>query len=157
MHYEDIATTFKLYDKANIVSHTDCGLYCYRVRSGAITYTITNRDIEDMWRAYETICNYFTQPTKNQQFYKATVLYTIYSRLLRSRCPKNSIIDNESKVYSSFKKLELNLVEYRRKSDMYFKLKIFKYHLTKLFIKIIDIKRKIFLSNVTLYNSNNQN
>lgn len=116
MHYEDIATTFKLFDKASVVCHTDCGLYCYRVRNGAITYSVSIDEIDDMWNAYETILKYFEKPSENQQFYEATVLYTIYSRLLRSTCTRKEFSSHERMIYSRLKELQFDLNDYSHSS-----------------------------------------
>lgn len=143
LRYEDVATTFKLYDMAESVSHTECGLYCYRVREGAITYSIRNQDIEDLWKAFFIIKQHFITPTKEQLFYELTILYTIYSRLLRSNCNNEEFKGHENKIYSEMNKITVNINEFKGKSPMYFKIKLFKWHLTKLIIRIVDIKRKV--------------
>ena len=143
LHYEDIATTFKLYDKARIISHTDSGLYCYRVRMGAITSNIRKKDIDDMWKAYENVKRYYDKPEEDQIFYEATVLYAIYSRLLRSSCARKEFRINEHRIYSELAELNINLDDYKGKSPMYLKLKIFQMHLIKPIIRIIDLKRAV--------------
>lgn len=142
-HYEDVATTFRLYNKAARVSHTDSGMYFYRMRAGAITNSISNQDIEDMWYAFDSIKDSFEYTTKNQLFYEVSVLYSIYSRLLRSNCTLVEFKDNEKRVYDQLDKLDFVLNDYKGKTKMYFKLRLFEWHLTKYLVPVIDFLRKI--------------
>lgn len=144
LHYEDIATTFKLYDKAQKVSYTEKGLYCYRIRPGAITHIITNHDIEDLWKAYSIIKEYFSSPNRIQTFYELTVLYTIYSRLLRSNCKRKVFRCHENKIYTELRTFNLDLSYFKGKSNLFHKIILFKYHLIKPIVRIIDLKRKLF-------------
>lgn len=143
LHYEDVATTFKLYDKAQKVSYTEKGLYCYRIRPGAITHTITNHDIEDLWKAYDIIKEYFSNPNIVQSYYELTVLYTIYSRLLRSNCKRKEFRYNENKIYTELRTLNFNLSYFYGKSKLFHKIILFKYHLIKPIVRMLDLKRKI--------------
>lgn len=139
-HYEDVATTFKLYDKAQKVSYTENGLYCYRIREGAITRTITNQDINDLWKAYNNIKDYFSIPDNIQSFYEMTVLYTIYSRLLRSSCNRKEFTEHEKRIFSELRTFNFKLSYFIGKSAYYPKLLLLKYHLTKPIIKLLSLK-----------------
>lgn len=145
VHYEDVATTFKLYDRAKCVSHTQSGLYCYRVRSGAITNKVNKKDIDDLWSAYYAIKTYYNNPNEDQQYYEMTVLYTIYSRLLRSNCHRVDFKDYENKIYFELKSIKLDIGSYRNKSPVYYKIKIFNWHLAKYVVRLVDFVRMVKL------------
>lgn len=143
MCYEDIATTFKLYDNSKCVSHTESGLYCYRVREGSITSRISKDNIADIWNAYEIIKDHYKTPDNIQKFYMATVLYTIYSRLLRSDCPSEELKKNEKLVYEELEKLDVDLRYFKDKSPMYLRLELLRMHWIKPVIKMVDLKRRL--------------
>lgn len=99
-NYEDMSTTFYLFDKCECVSYTEQGLYSYRARSGAITSRVSIKDIEDMWFAYDKIKLFFRNEEPNYIFFKESILYTIYSSLTKvENCDYAIIKVHRNKIY----------------------------------------------------------
>lgn len=141
-NYEDIATTYKVYDKAKKVLHTDTGIYFYRMREEGISHVFSKKNIEDLKWAYQKIKEYYRDPCETEYYYELTVLYTLYSRLLRSDHDK----DKELLVFirSEFNNISkyVKLTNFKD-SPMVLKLALYKWHLVGVVVWLTDKYRKI--------------
>ena len=140
-NYEDVATTHKLFYKANKITYTDEGFYYYRIRKGAITQTPTEKNITDFIKSYESVKNFYPiQHSKEIDYYLMTILYNIYSRLSRSdESLKKKYSAYINKEFREFDKVSLR--EYLG-APMTLKLYLYKLGLASLFMKVFDIERK---------------
>ena len=84
--YEDIATTYRLFDKASVVVTTDAKLYWYRTREDSITATPSKKDISDLVETFNEVSNYYILDHSDScQVFLATILYQIQRVALLSR------------------------------------------------------------------------
>lgn len=58
--YEDVATTYKLMDKASKVAYIDQDLFYYRIRETSITHSIFSKKLSDEIMAFEEYYNFIT-------------------------------------------------------------------------------------------------
>lgn len=145
-NYEDIATTYLLFDKSIKISYTNAGLYFYRIRKNAITSNLNKKNIEDIKKAFSEIDVFYYDNNEYQVFYKLTVLYTLYSRLQRTdKSIKLYKVENEKMIRQKFHELisKICLKNFKRKSPLYYKLVFYKIKITKICIWFVDITRRI--------------
>ena len=141
-NYEDVATTHKLYNKSNKISYADEGLYYYRVRKGAITQTLTEKNITDYIKSYKSVKSFYPDPhDKEIDYYLMTILYGIYGRIFRSNVSQKkdyfNFVKNE---FESFHKVHLRKY---RSAPMTFKLILYRLGVASLFMQVMDIQKKI--------------
>lgn len=76
--YEDIATTYRLFDEASTVAFTDEPLYYYRLREDSITATPSVQDIDDLEKTYLEISEHYEGNSSDDCLvFLATTLYQI--------------------------------------------------------------------------------
>lgn len=77
--YEDIATTYLLFDKACSIGSTKEALYFYRQRSDSITSTPSMKDIQDLWATYKEAKAYYSDhDDASARYFLCVILYQIY-------------------------------------------------------------------------------
>ena len=87
--YEDIATTYRLFDETARVAFTDTPFYLYRLRSGSITSTPSARDIDDLEVTYlEMSAHYAGNISDDCLIFLATTLYQIQRVASLSNAPR---------------------------------------------------------------------
>lgn len=135
--YEDVATTYKIVDKANSIVHIPIGLYYYLNRLDSISKVYSKKNIEDLLIAYSEIDLYFKEKrTSLTDYFELTVLFTAYTRLKKS-VDFDKKIDIENFIRSEFKKITSRIKLYKYlKAPMTFKLYLFKYNIIDLVLKI---------------------
>ena len=143
-YYEDVATTHFLYKKSNVVSHTNEGLYLYRIHENTITSNIDRKKLIDLNLAYENMKNVY-QKEEKYEYYLLTVLYTIFSAYMRAdkKIKKNLSLDKY--VRNEFRKIRKNveLKKFKKKSPMYNKIILYNLHVSYILIIGYDFMKKI--------------
>lgn len=135
--YEDIATTYKLIDKANIIIYIPVDVYYYLNRSDSISHTYSKKYIDDLIISYLEIDEYFKEKrTETTDYFELTILFTAYTRL------KKSVDFNEKRNIENFIRDEFRKIINRIKLYQYFKapmtikLYLFKYNFIDILLKI---------------------
>lgn len=145
-NYEDIATTFKLYMKANDIAYTQEGLYFYRVLPTAITKTLSRKNIDDLILAYRDAKAALSNSNQLYNYYLLTILYTLYSRVLRMSANEEEYVKRvERLVYEEAAILfkETNIKSFKSDSTMYKKLVLLKRHMVRPVVFMADFFRRI--------------
>ena len=76
--YEDIATTYRLFEIAKRIVSTNDQIYWYRVQGDSIASNPSERDIEDMKTTFSEISFYYrNNRTDSSLVFQATVLYEL--------------------------------------------------------------------------------
>lgn len=120
--YEDIATTYKLFDKAKKIVITDSKLYAYIQRTNSICGSINTKKLNDFVLGLTERYNYLI----NNKYIKYNMYYNVI--VLTYMISKNNMIELLSnKTYIDFYKKYFNRLN--------FKLP-FKYFISSLIIKI---------------------
>ena len=75
-NFEDMATTYRLYNVASKIAITEQILYLYRQRQGSIVYTINLNNREDRIKALVDMYNFFREkyPTEIFKLQKVTII-----------------------------------------------------------------------------------
>lgn len=135
--YEDVATTYRLIDKANIIIYIPIGLYYYLNRLDSISHIYSKKNIEDLICAYSEIDLYFKEKrTEITDYFELTVLFTAYTRLKKSS-EFNEKVNIENFIRNEFKKIINRVKLYKYfKAPMIIKLYLFKYNLIDIFLKV---------------------
>lgn len=146
MNYEDIATSYKLYMKANKISHTKEGLYFYRTRNDAITHQISLKNLLDLENVYFGVKEDLYRDSTVYKFYLLTILYVLFSRGQRldiKNLEQRKRIEHT--VYREMGQLfkDNDFSEFKGKSPMYSRIILLKYHFAKPVIRLVDFIRKI--------------
>ena len=92
--YEDLATTPKLFDKANSVSFLNSYLYHYRTREGSITQTISPK-IMDMIKVLKSLDDYFPQHTHLSDVLATLKLNMLMKTLVRISASSDTVQQTE--------------------------------------------------------------
>lgn len=84
-NYEDLKTSYKIFEKINKLGFIDERLYYYVQTSGSITHTVTKSNIEDFYNAGKEMCmnlkNYNDLEKKVEVFYVGILLNCYYNML----------------------------------------------------------------------------
>lgn len=141
-NYEDVATTHKLFYKANEIAYTDKGLYFYRSRIGAITQTPTEKNITDFIKSYESVKAFYqTCQDEDVDYYMMTILYNIYSKTFRSNLiQKKQYFQYIRKEFKNFN--NICLWDYLNE-PMTMRLILYQLGIASIFMHLVDIKRRI--------------
>ena len=141
-NYEDVATTHKLFYKAAKIQYTNEGLYCYRIRRGAITQTPTEKNINDYILSYKSVKEFYSGYYNEEiEYYLMTILYGIYSRLCRSRLHNKK--DYSIYIRNEFKTLQNVHLTSFLSMPMTYKLISYKYGFSYIMIIFIDAVRNL--------------
>ena len=88
--YEDIATTYRLFDETTTVAFTNAPLYLYRLREDSITATPSSQDIDDLEMTYMEMSKHYTGETSDDCLvFLATTLYQIQRVAAISDAPRS--------------------------------------------------------------------
>lgn len=137
-NYEDISTSYLLFEKANIVTYTTAGLYFYRMRKGSISQSFSKKNINDLAKAfYEVDAHYKNTNNDDIRYYELTLLFTLFSRL--NRCKEVHLTDINDQIRMKFDLYakDIALRKYL-KYPMTKKLILYKYHLATPFMAIYN-------------------
>lgn len=75
---EDTATTYRLFESASSVAVTDIAIYFYRLRDGSITSIPLSDDINDLFKTYREVKEYYTDNHSDScLMFQATILYDL--------------------------------------------------------------------------------
>lgn len=159
MNYEDIATTHRIFYRASIIAYTSAELYYYRIHSDSITNICNKRNMCDLLKAYRLVNEFYNEVYGSIEvigntnfgqdilYYELTVLFTVYSKLLRGDASTRDIL-NMGKRYlrNEFCEIEskINLQNYKG-LPMTNKILLYKYHVAGIFIKARIILGNIFI------------
>lgn len=143
-YYEDIATTHLLYKKSSIISHTNEGLYLYRIHENTITSHINRKNLIDLNWVYENMKNIYPKEEK-YEYYLLTILYTIFSAYIRADKKIKNNIKLDKYVRDEFRKIRKNveLKKFRKKSPMYNKIILYNLHVSYILMIGYDFMKKI--------------
>lgn len=138
-NYEDIATTHRLYYKADKIVYSLDEMYFYRMHSGTITAVLDEKNILDIKWAYEGIRKYYEDKKQNDKynFYMLTVLFTLFSRVLHAPNTVKKKLNINSYIKEEFRRniRIVNIYKYK-KSPFFIKILLFRLHLAKPLIYI---------------------
>lgn len=142
--FEDIATTHYFYRDAKIVSYTEAQFYLYRVHESSITYKIDEEKLNDIKYAYKRVKQTY-HVDDMYGFYMLTILYVLYSRLMRSNADKKYLLMEKRAINKEFENIykKISIWKYKDKSPMFWKLIMYHLHMTDLTIKVVDMIRKV--------------
>ncbi len=138
-NYEDVATSYLIFDKATNISYTKVGLYYYRITPNGISNTFSKKNLDDFMQAYNEIDEFVkcrVQDKINDEYceklyyYQLTILYTIYSRLCRVKSAEDNLNKIKKVIRKEFnekyKNVKLNKHE---KSIMTLKIFLYRYYI----------------------------
>lgn len=141
-NYEDVATTFKLFERAACISVSKDELYFYRQRKGAISQTFSEKNISDFLYAYTVIKEYYgRKPCEEYEdinYYMLTVLYSACSRLARVSWKDSALYKKDMKYIRNQFNSHMKSVKLRHYTEcpMTWKLVLYKYHIAPLLLKL---------------------
>lgn len=102
--YEDIATTYRLFDETTTVAFTDAPFYLYRLRDDSITATPSARDIDDLEETYREMSEHYAGSSSDDcLIFLATTLYQIQRVAAISNAPGSRKREAYAFVRKSFR------------------------------------------------------
>lgn len=143
-NYEDVATTHLLYKKANAISHTNVGLYLYRIHENTITGCISEKNLNDLKWAYKNVKKVYPRKEK-YEYYLLTILYTLFRTYARADKKMRGRLKLDKYIRKEFRdiKKDIKLYRFLKKSPLAIKIILYDIHLAYVLLKCTDVVRKI--------------
>jgi glycosyltransferase involved in cell wall biosynthesis len=107
--YEDIRTTYKIFEKANLVVETREELYGYLIRNDSITENVTKESITQYMIAVNERYNYFSNKYNNLNYYNdlglANYIFVYYLKTSNTFNKKLVFCNEMNNEYKKLRKL----------------------------------------------------
>ena len=144
-NYEDVSTTYLLFEKAERVAYTTECPYYYVQNAGSISHIYSRKNIYDLLQAYQEIDAFYRKKNNGdsyEYFYELTILFTLYSRLMMGEMKRKERMVLEQYIKKEFDRIwkEVKVFQFKQ-SPMWNKIWLYKYRLAKPLLLLRNIMR----------------